>query len=469
MPTPHLLPTERGHNPSHHLDWKRFCSDLIVDFQQMQIDLIRQYSPDQFITHNFMGFADKVNYFDLAKPLDFASHDQYPMGFFHHNPPWQGAAQISAALDLMRGAKGRTFWIMEQQSGPSGWTTISRTPRPGQLRLWSAHSIAHGADSLVYFRWRTCTFGTEEYWHGILPHSGIPGRRYAELRQTVAELGPLLPEIQGSLPGSEVAILYSYDQKWAFDIQPHHPELTYIGQVMGYYGAFYDRNIPVDFIAEDGDFSRYRLIVAPLQFLVDDRLIDRLTDYVKLGGNLVLTMRSGVKNKDNVCLAERDLPGRLGDLLGLEILDYDCLQEMDVGVQWLESGFAHRAAKWADVVTLKGARALAAYSSEYYAGTPTVTVMKNGEGRAWYVATEPDEAGMDACVARWSADCGLAGLGSTVRGVELARRRCAGADLLFAFNHTAEAQTVALEPAWQPVIGSRDLQPFDYAVFRNLR
>lgn len=469
IPTPNLLPTDKGHNPSHLLDWKRFCSDLIVDFQQQQIDIIREYCPDHFITHNFMGFADKVNYFDLAKNLDVASHDQYPMGFFHQNPPWQSPAGLSAALDLIRGTRKQTFWIMEQQSGPAGWTTIGLTPRPGQLRLWTAQSIAHGADSIVYFRWRTCSYGTEEYWHGILPHSGNPGRRYSELKQTIAELAPVLPDIQGSLPRSEVAFLYSYDQKWAFDIQPHHPELEYVKQIMGYYSAFHARNIPVDFLAEGDDLDTYKLVVAPLMFLVNDELVERLENYVRQGGCLLLTMRSGVKDRNNVCLTDRELPGRLGDLLGLEILDYDCLREMEQTVKWHQDGLEHKSAKWADIITLKGAEVLADYIQDYYSDTPAVTVNSYGRGKAVYVATEPDSTGMQTCADYLIGLCDLESLGDTPAGVELTRRRLADRDYIFALNHTAEKQKLELPADWQALIGSEKLAAYDYALFIRKR
>ena len=469
IPTPMILPVDNGHNPSHALDWKRFCSDLIVDFQQLQIDLIRQACPDHFITHNFMGFADKVNYFDLAEPLEFSSHDQYPMGFFHNNPPWQVSAQLSAALDLMRATKQKPFWIMEQQSGPAGWTTTGRTPKPGQLRLWTAHSIAHGADSIVYFRWRTCIFGTEEYWHGILPHSGQPGRRYSELQETVQQLQPVLDQLQGSMPGAEMAIIYSYDQKWAFDIQPHHPDLAYIKQVMGYYGAFYQRNIPVDFISEDADLSGYKLVVAPLQFLTCQTLTQRMSDYVQAGGQLVLTMRSGVKDMNNVCLCDGELPGPLSDLLGLEILDYESLRETDVSVCWLESGKQHIAAKWADIVTLHGAKALAEYASEYYAGTPAVTVNNKGSGKAYYVASELDETGMAELAQTLCQASDLAGLGESQLGVELTRRQNDQHVFLFALNHSNEQACLELDSAWQPLLGGLELAPYDFAIFRKPR
>ena len=204
IPTPMITPN--SHNPSLLLDWKKFHSDLINDFQQLQIDILRGVCPDQFITHNLMGFSDLINYFDLAENLDFISHDQYPMGFFDVPQPMKEPFRLAGALDLMRGIKHQTYWIMEQQSGPTGWEILGRTPRPGQLVLWAAQSIAHGADVIVFFRWRTCSYGTEEYWHGILPHIGIPGRRYNELKTFIEEIVPHMESFKGALPESDVAI-----------------------------------------------------------------------------------------------------------------------------------------------------------------------------------------------------------------------------------------------------------------------
>ena len=171
IPVPRKTPTV--HNPSLLLDFKRFCSDLVVDFQNFQIDLIRQIAPYQKITHNMMGFYDKTDYYKLAEKLDFASNDQYPTGYYI-DPPGEKPYQVAACMDLIRSLKKQNFWMMEMESGPTGGAIIGANPRPGQNRLWTVQSVAHGADTVVYFRWRTCLFGTEQFWHGILPHNGIP-------------------------------------------------------------------------------------------------------------------------------------------------------------------------------------------------------------------------------------------------------------------------------------------------------
>ena len=268
--TPRITVT--GENPSAMLDWKRFCSDLIVDFAKEQADIIRKYAKDQFVTHNYMGFADKVDYYKLSEILDFVAHDQYPQGFYLEETPHEKNHVLAATLDVVRSYKNMPFWIMEQQSGITGWEVMGRAPAPGQLSLWALQSVAHGADAVVFFRWRTCAMGTEQYWHGILPHSGNPGRRYAELKDMIQTMSPIMEEIKGSMPKTEVGIVFSFDQDYAFTIQPHHKDLNYIHQVQKYYQAFYEQNIPVDFVQESGDFAKYRLLVAPLRVSDESRI-----------------------------------------------------------------------------------------------------------------------------------------------------------------------------------------------------
>jgi Beta-galactosidase len=466
IPTPAATPVST-HSPSLLLDWKRFHSELIVDFAEAQEKIIRAIDPERFITHNCMGFCDLIDYFKLAEGLDFVSHDQYPMGFFDQPQPMKDSATLAAHLDLMAGLKRKSFWIMEQQAGPTGWTIMGRTPRPGQLALWAAQSIAHGADAVVYFRWRSCTVGTEQYWHGILPHNGVPGRRYAELKELATALGPAMDEMRGSLAEAEAAILFSYDQSWALAIQPHHPELEYRASLLRYYKAFHDANIPVAFTSGTEDLSKYKLLLAPLQFLDFPELRERLIAYARSGGHLVLTMRSGVKDAENVCLADAPLPGPYGETLGIEILDYDCLRDVDQAIAC--DGGVYSGKLWWDVVTLKGARALASGSRGDHSGEPIVTVAETGKGAAYYVGTEPDPELAAKLVDLFAKDAGVASLGPSPAGVELARRRTPDADYLFALNHSGEERVLSQSAEWRPLVGSSRLGPYSFCLFKAKR
>jgi beta-galactosidase len=460
IPSPALTATE--HSPSLLLDWKRFHSDLIVDFQESQVRVIRSATKDQFITHNFMGLFDLIDYFKLAQSLDFVSHDQYPLGFWGalSSPP-----VLAEALDLMAGLKRRAFWVMEQQAGITGWQTMSPAPRAGQLALWAAQSVAHGADTVVFFRWRTCTVGTEQYWHGILPHNGVPGRRYDELKGLIQGLGPLMPRFEGALSEAEVGILYSYEQNWAFEIQPHHPDLDYISYVEGIYASFYECNVPVDFLSQEADFGRYKIVVAPLLLIDLPGVAERLNAFVRTGGTLVLTMRTGVKDSSNVCQTAQPLPGVFGELAGIEILDYDCLRLHDVPVE--RNGQAYVAKLWWDVVSLKGAEAWASGRGAGHVGEPAVTRHSFGAGKVWYVGTCPDEELMRTLCAAITAEAGVDPLGPKVPGIELSRRRAKDHDYLFVLNHFEETNTISVDPSWTKLIGSDPLEPFGFQIYER--
>lgn len=440
--TPRITVT--GENPSAMLDWKRFCSDLIVDFAKEQADMIRKYAKDQFVTHNYMGFADKVDYYKLGEILDFVAHDQYPQGFYLEETPHEKNHVLAATLDVVRSYKNMPFWIMEQQSGITGWEVMGRAPAPGQLSLWALQSVAHGADAVVFFRWRTCAMGTEQYWHGILPHSGNPGRRYAELKDMIQTMSPIMEEIKGSMPKTEVGIVFSFDQDYAFTIQPHHKDLNYIHQVQKYYQAFYEQNIPVDFVQESGDFAKYRLLVAPLQYLMNPELEEKYISYVKNGGHLVLTMRTGVKDEHNLCMTDRELPGRLSEIAGIEVLDYDCLWDTEVEINYQDQ--VYKGVVWSDLMQLvsEHTKTMASYASEFYAGEPCVTAHPYGKGICYYIGTEPKEELMQALMEDICKQAEISALANKVTEVEFMTRENETSRYLFILNHSNESREYEL-------------------------
>ena len=440
--TPRITVT--GENPSAMLDWKRFCSDLIVDFAKEQADIIRKYAKDQFVTHNYMGFADKVDYYKLSEILDFVAHDQYPQGFYLEETPHEKNHVLAATLDVVRSYKNMPFWIMEQQSGITGWEVMGRAPAPGQLSLWALQSVAHGADAVVFFRWRTCAMGTEQYWHGILPHSGNPGRRYAELKDMIQTMSPIMEEIKGSMPKTEVGIVFSFDQDYAFTIQPHHKDLNYIHQVQKYYQAFYEQNIPVDFVQESGDFAKYRLLVAPLQYLMNPELEEKYISYVKNGGHLVLTMRTGVKDEHNLCMTDRELPGRLSEIAGIEVLDYDCLWDTEVEINYQDQ--VYKGVVWSDLMQLvsEHTKTMASYASEFYAGEPCVTAHPYGKGICYYIGTEPKEELMQALMEDICKQAEISALANKVTEVEFMTRENETSRYLFILNHSNESREYEL-------------------------
>lgn len=455
----HVMPplrTATGGNPSRDLDWRRFCSDLILEFHEFQARIIRERSPGRFITHNLMGFHDKLRYNELAKQLEFVSQDQYPGGHFRPDPNDLSPALFAAPLDLIRSLKDQPFAVMEQQSSVTGWEILGRAPKPGQLAMWSMQTIAHGADAVIWFRWRSCAMGMEQYWHGLLPHSGIPKRNFEELSCFVRGVKPILRELQGAMPDKEAGILFSYDQDWAFRIQPHHPDMSYTEHLMTYYRALHTLNVPADFTWTDRDWSGYKLLIAPLWYLTDDEDIRRFREYAAGGGTLVLTMRSGIKDRDNLCLTDRPLPGGLTELTGTETDEYDCLLGCENTVLWEDHAYACR--KWCDIMHTEGADVCGTYGSDFYAGTPAITCHSFGRGKVWYVGTEMSEDLALAVMQLWIREAGLQQVGEAQPGVEMTVRRKDGHAWLFVLNHTEEKKEVRIPEGWKAVFGSDSLE-----------
>ncbi len=458
------LITAVGENPSAMLDWRTFCSDLIVDFAKWQADIIRENCPNHFVTHNYMCFDEKVNYYDLGELLDFVSNDIYPAGNWQQQPH-QPCHMMAASHDVMRGYKKKPFWMMEQQANIAGWGTMGHALDPGQMAAWAMQSVAHGADAVVFFRWRTCAMGTEQYWHGILGHSGIPGRVYQEAQSMIKTFEPHMEEFQGSMPKTEVAIVHSFRQAYAFGIQPNHPELWYVGQLHKYYKGFYDKKIPVDFVQGMDDLSQYKLVVAPLQYIMTPELEQHYIDYVANGGHLVLTMRTGVKDDNNLCMTDRYLPGRLGDICGIEIPEYDCLFCKEGSAMFGSKDYPIE--KWADIITLKGATALAEYGSSFYKGTPAVTENAYGKGKVWYVGTEPTEDFMADLTEHFVKYSDVESLGTAPEGVEMMTRENASQKWVFVINMTNENKVYSLGDSYKMLEGERegDLKPYEVQLF----
>ncbi|QHW31107.1 beta-galactosidase [Paenibacillus rhizovicinus] len=313
--------THQLHNPSLKLDYYRYCSESIRGFQKLQVDIIRGIAPHQPISTNEMGEFNEIDYYDLSADLDFVSLDVYP-----NFPPDNRITSAYPALhfDISRGAKMRNFWVTELQSGTPGGNVLKRTPKPGELRRWTFQALAHGADALIYFRWRTLTFALEEFWHGILQHHGEPGRKYAEVRQTGEELARIGSLLAGTVNRPDVAIVRCYDNDWVFDIQPQMEGYSYLQHLKAYYRFFHEHSIETDLISPNADFSRYKLVVLPNLMMSNEHVQEKIYAYVRSGGRVVMDYRAGAKHWDNRMLATK-LPGPYKELLGIEIEDYGVL------------------------------------------------------------------------------------------------------------------------------------------------
>jgi beta-galactosidase len=436
------LPTDFGaYNPGLCLDWQRHHSYLNVQFQRDQVRILRQVCPKHFVTHNFMGLFSDLDYYEFAEDLDHVSWDNYPV--------W-GAPEIpydaSAAADVMRGLKRKNFWIMEQTAGPGGWGSFGRNPHPGEIRKIAYQQLAHGADGNLWFRWRTCTAGREQYWHGLLGHDGRPLRRYSEAARTAREYHQLAAELEGTTVRADVAMIYDYESIWALRIQPGYEGNNYHDAMRRYYGALMRAGVNVDMVKPTEDLFEYKLVVAPDLYVLPDAVAESLSSYVGDGGVLLTDCRAGVKDENNLC-HDRTLPGLLSKPLGISIEEYGALaasmQYAVVGRGDLEGRYT--AIRYVDWVSPEGAEVLAGYEQWHLAEFAAVTRNRFRGGTGFYVGTVVrEEAFYDKLMTVLLAAARVKPLIAPPAGVEVSVREGEGKRLVFLINHTEEHKTVAV-------------------------
>lgn len=456
----------QGQNPSLLLDYYRFASDSVISFTRESAAAIRKYS-DKPLTSNLLDAAVNsgtgIDYFKLSKELDFVTWDNY-IEF-----QWGIAKDETVSRDhaLLRSYKKKPFWVMEQQSGPCGWSKMGPAPTPGKLRLWTYQAVANGADTVVYFRWRACPFGTEQYWHGILGHDGKPNRRYEEISGVGSEM-ERLNRVYGTLmPSADVAIVKSFDSEWSHSIHKHVENFHYDNLLLSFYRPFYEMGMSADFVEAGEELSKYRLVIAPALLMAGEADRKNLEAYVKAGGCLLLTFRSGIKDMDNNMLTET-APGIFRELAGVEVNDYDPQLEKQTAVSGV---FGQGSASlWCDVVKPVSARSLGVYTGDYYAGAPCLTVNAYGKGQVYYLGCDLDERAMEQLSRYLAGRLGLPADFYSLKGVEAVKTSDGSRQAYFLLNHNSCPAVVPLHRQYREMLTERlveeciELKPYGVAI-----
>jgi beta-galactosidase len=310
-----------GHNPALLLEWKRFITYAWDAFQQNQIDVIRNYAnPRQFITGNFMGIRwDALDQYKTAAPLTFASWDNY-VGTGHLDPDANGMSH-----DGMRGLKRENFWVIETQPGAVNWSDVNNFLNKGETRAMAWHAIAHGADDVSYWQWRSAPNGQEEMHGTLVGADGTPEPLLEEVTQTAKEFEQTEAAFRGTRVVSEVALLNDYESRWAIDWQKHNRLYNTNAVALVYYKALRKVAQSMDVVSPYAPLEAYKLVVAPDLNLIPEPLAKHLLEYVNNGGHLVLGPRAGLKDEYNALLPQRQ-PGFLADALGARVEQFYALE-----------------------------------------------------------------------------------------------------------------------------------------------
>ena len=428
-------------NPAFMLDYSRFASDNVIDFSNWQADLIRRYCPGKPVTTNVWFCGHIPDFYKQFADLDFISYDNYPTTRLPSDP--EECYSHAFHLDLMRGVKRKPFWIMEQLSGGMGcWAPMARMPEPGMLKGYALQAFAHGADTVVFFRWRTANTGAEMHWHGLLDHSNIPGRRFREFAELCAEADQL-QKVQGMDTKSDVAILFSFDDEYAFKLQPQTDGYYYLEQLQRLHRAFTGMGMNVDIISQREALDGYRIVCAPEMYVTDPHVVQRLHDFACQGGTVLLTTRSGVKDEHNNAIMAQ-LPTVYRDMVGAYAEEYDPIGYDIVPVRFAD-GTEVKGKQWCDILCPETAQVLARYDGEYFKGKAAVTRNNYGSGKVYYIGTVGNQALYNTVASMAVRELGLDFTDGLPSGIELTTRTDGKHAVRFLFNNSAETKAFPFE------------------------
>jgi beta-galactosidase len=389
----------------YRLEWIRWSQMRVSNFLAWQAALVRELKrPDQLVIHNFSPdvHAD-VNELAVARGLDVVGINPYHSTqdrFDGHTQTFNG--------DFYRSLKRDNYWVTEINAQTIGWSSAHQfPPYDGQARLDVYSQLASGADLVAYWHWHSLHAGTETYWKGVLGHDLEPNRFYAEVTATARELNRIGPRLVGLRKTNQVAILYSVDSLNALEIMPitaegHEPDFMpwmrrksdYVALLHQVHQAFCDLNVEVDFVFPDGpEFTDYRLLVVPALYVADDALLLRIADFVKSGGHVLMTFKSGVAD-ENSRVRHIRLPGPLREAAGVSYQEFSTLERPLAlkGDPFAIGAEVNHVMYWAEFLETESAEPLAYYDHRFFGRWPALTRNRYGDGSLTYVGSWPSQA-----------------------------------------------------------------------------
>jgi beta-galactosidase len=418
-------------NPTKLLDFERFSSDALLELFQIEIDVLREVTPDIAVTTNFMSMFRDLDYWDFAAVEDVVTDDAYP-------EPADPTSHVGAALNygLMRSLKGGQPWLLlESSASATSWRDVNVPKAPGKIRVESLQAVAHGSDAVMFFQWRQAKYGQEKFHSSMLGHRGERSRSFQETKALGLELKKL-EAVRGTRVRSRVALVVDWDSWWGTSAVESLPSqrLQWATQARAWHRALYTLGQPTDAVRATGPFDAYDVVVVPNLYIVEQPQADALRAFVEGGGHVVVGPFSGVVDATEK-VHEGGAPGLLRDLLGIEVdeqwpiadgltsrIDY-AGESLTVPhwSEWLEAD---------DDVEVRGA-----YAGGELDGLPAVTRRPVGDGSAWYVSAMVEPEGMLPIFRDVLHTAGVAARDDTDVDVEVVTRADETTDYTFYLNH----------------------------------
>ena len=260
--------------------------------------------------------------------------------------------------------------------------------------MWSCQGMARGCSSLIYFRYRGATKGAEQFCYGILDADNKKRRKFYEVKDFFHNIIKYEDILEQPIK-SKVAMVYDYDSLASFRIQKQSILLDCHQEMKKFYKPFYDSNIMVDIISEDKDFSEYKILILPVMIIWKKELTEKVKEFAKNGGIVVMTYRTAVKDIDNNLTLGEMLPVGYNDFVGAYVEETESLQEynsLDLEGEGVFNEIKGKGGVFRDMLVSKGAEVLFRYNDKFYDTFSAVTKNSYGKGKVYYIGCSPEEA-----------------------------------------------------------------------------
>lgn len=458
-------------SPNHNLAWRRFCSDHLADFFQLECEPLRKYTPNIPVTANLMHTFPGIDYFELGRRMDVVSWDNYPRWKNDERDrdisEWTGFRH-----DLMRGTGGqKPFLMMESCPGAVNWDDVNTLPPPGTVLYQSLQAIAHGSDSVQYFQFRAGRGGSEQFHGSVLPPDGsTDNRAFREVCEVSDALCRIAP-VCGSRTRNRVALVYDWHARWALDYAwtAHRFHQKYEETVQSHHAALCRAGYGVDLIDQKSDLTPYRAVIAPMVFLLREGFAEKLTAFAEAGGLVYLSYMSGYVDEEDLRFITQP---------PLEALTGVRTDELDAWDKGHENHFCWQGREWpihqvAQLCSLRGAEALAVYERQFYKGMPVLTRNRVGDGVCYTLQARVDTDCLTHVLGGLLREGGIPPLVEHLpEGVTAtARYDEDGQQYLFLLNANRAAAQVALPKGYRSLMDGREtngpvmLDAFSVTVF----
>ena len=427
-------------NPSYKNEWERYNRQCLAEFLNWQCDIVNEYKrSDQFVTHCFMPAFHNIDQVESFRQMLYPA-----INIYHSVQDGQNGQQIAYAGDFMRTVAKGNYLVTETNAQATGWDSRGQyPPYDGQLRQNVYSHLASGSNVVEYWHWHTLHYGQETYWRGVIGQDLQPNRIYREFSSTAGELKAMGSRLVNLKKENKVAILYSHDSYHALGFMPYTSKAQYPFALV--HQALYFQNIETDIIPCDqwNDFSNYKMLVIPPLYVATDELLNRIDQFVKDGGQVVMLYKSGYCNEHSAVRATL-APGPLRKACGFYYQEYSTISSLGLKDNAFDLKDKSPVSDWYEFLITETAKPLAFADHPFFGQWPVITENAYGKGNLFYIGTYPSVELLEKVIRLAAEKAGIVTAANDFQFPVIFRSGInqSGKQIHYVFNYSAQDQEI---------------------------